>query len=492
MTTRSFIRSLLAVVLTLGALAAMVGRAAAAPGDFVLGVGHVDGVDLQVDAGRLVLKVQDDTGLYTTGPVTRDPADVLFHVRPEAERTVPAGLPPAYGFLGPPGTPIWLLPQVQQENPDVVWLGWSSQRALGVTAGSMTLHMVDAEGPGDVKLFQTDFAGLPINKWGSAPDFATSIPLAQNSHVHSNWVFTAAGSYTITFRVDGTTTGGQPISTGDVAYSFQVGALASPDPVPDLSISGLAAGYDVGDPITLTAVQDPPTSRDRYQWFVKAAGAADYAVVPGAVTATYAFTAEAAHDGAQVIVKLYGDDDALVAESAPVTLQVNAPDPDPDPDPVPPLSQTITASLDEADGALLVSVDPNDRQVQLSALELNSAGAFTAAGQLRPVRVIDTRSATPGWNVSGQSSAFTNGTGGTIAATGLGWTPAVAAQGPAQGVVAGTPVEPGAGLATSRTLASAPAGAGRGTATLGAGLDLLAPSETPPGTYTALLTLTAI
>ncbi len=491
MRTRSPIRALAAALVTLTAVGATTVTARAEDHDhpsIVLDVGHVDAIDVVDEAGQLVLKVHDDTHLHDPGSVSHDPADVLFHVKPEAEFVVPEGLPASYDFIGDAGDTVWLLPQTQNDNPDVVWMGWASQRlGTGVTAGNMTLTMVGVDGPGDVLLFQNDAFGAPINKWGQGAGFPTSIPLAQNAHVHSNWVFTAEGEYEITFRVSGTTPGGQPISSDDTVYHVAVGELPEEEPAPALSISGLASSYDVGDPVSLTAVQDPPTSQDHYHWFVKPAGAADYSVVPGEAGGSYAFTATESHNGAQVVVKLYDHDHAVIAESPPVTLSVGGGAPTPD------LSQTITASLDEADGALLVSVDPDDRQVQLTPLELTgNASAFTATGDLRPVRVIDTRSAAPGWSVAGQSSDFTDGAAGTISSSGLGWAPIVTDQAPNQGAVAGSGVAPGDGLGTSRTLASAPSGSGRGTATLGAGLDLEAPTETEPGTYTALLTLTAI
>jgi hypothetical protein len=59
-------------------------------------------------------------------------------------------------------------------------------------------------------------------------------------------------------------------------------------------------------------------------------------------------------------------------------------------------------------------------------------------------------------------------------------------------VVPGPGVAPGVGLASAQNLATAAAGASNGTAHLGAGLTLLAPTGTALGTYTATLTLTAI
>lgn len=479
-------RALAAAAVVLCALAAVAPAASADDHDHdhvVLSQGHTDGIDVQAEGGQLVLKVHDDT---VSPSRTLDPDDVLFHVKPEAAFTVPAGLPPSYSFIGNAGDVIYLLPQVQTDNPDVVWLGWATQRlAPGTVTGNLTLEMVSVTGPGDVFLWQTDTFGGPINKWGKRAGFPTSTPLAQNAHVHSNWAFTAVGEYTIEFQVTGTAPGGAALSTGPVAYSFHVGELPEPTGT-TLTVEGADATYQAGDTVTLTAVQAPVTGLDHYHWFVKPVGAPSYTIVPGEVGGTYSFTATAAHDGALVVAKLYDDDHAVVAESAPVTLDVDGPS-------APDASQIITALLDDADGALLLSVDPDDREVQLTQLTLNGvADAFTASGELRPVRVVDTRAGKPGWNASGQSSDFTGSAGGTIDAAGLGWAPQVSAQSPGQGVTAGPTVAPGSGLGTSRTLATAPAGAGRGTATLGAGLDLEAPTSTEAGTYTAVLTFTAI
>lgn len=63
-------------------------------------------------------------------------------------------------------------------------------------------------------------------------------------------------------------------------------------------------------------------------------------------------------------------------------------------------------------------------------------------------------------------------------------------------MVPGTTVAPGSsggsGLSIGATLAIAAPGSGLGTARLGADLRLELPSETPPGTYRGVLTLTAI
>jgi hypothetical protein len=87
-------------------------------------------------------------------------------------------------------------------------------------------------------------------------------------------------------------------------------------------------------------------------------------------------------------------------------------------------------------------------------------------------------------------SEFTSGAAGFSAGY-LGWTPSVSAAG--AGVTAGAPVSStlsgGAGLGSSATLASSTTAA---SATIDAGLELVIPSDTPAGDYTATLTVTAL
>jgi hypothetical protein len=139
-------------------------------------------------------------------------------------------------------------------------------------------------------------------------------------------------------------------------------------------------------------------------------------------------------------------------------------------------------------GALTLSVVSDSVQLGTPSL---SGGSLSATGALPSVTVIDLRSADPGWNVSGQASDFTSGAN-SIGASQLGWSPSVVSTSTGQVATPGASVAPGTGLASGRTLATADAGSGRGTAVLGAGLLLDIPTSAEPGTYTAKLTLTAI
>ncbi|MEU4152810.1 hypothetical protein [Streptomyces sp. NPDC026659] len=60
------------------------------------------------------------------------------------------------------------------------------------------------------------------------------------------------------------------------------------------------------------------------------------------------------------------------------------------------------------------------------------------------------------------------------------------------GAAVASGIDSGAGLTGSAVLGSADAGHAKGTATLGAALDLRLPTTTESGTYTTTLTLTAL
>ncbi|GAA1139148.1 ABC-type phosphate transport system substrate-binding protein [Kitasatospora gansuensis] len=150
--------------------------------------------------------------------------------------------------------------------------------------------------------------------------------------------------------------------------------------------------------------------------------------------------------------------------------------------------QRITVDL--APGALVVSVAGPPRVV-LPQAALDPAGDwFRTGGPITPVTVTDTRPGNLAWSLSGQASDFAGPTASAvIAARHLGWAPAVLDRGTIRSVTPGPPVPPGTGLDTPRTLST---GTGPGTTRAGADLTLEIPTSTPPGTYTSVLTLTAI
>lgn len=158
-------------------------------------------------------------------------------------------------------------------------------------------------------------------------------------------------------------------------------------------------------------------------------------------------------------------------------------------DPNPSGSQNIVASIVEQ-GDLSITV-AGDTVILPPSVVSQDGQWFETSGPINAVTVTDLRPGSPGWNVSGQASAFT-GPSGTFGSENLGWTPSVGSTSVGQVVTAGDPVAPGVGLASARTLAASAPGVSRGAATLGADLALRVPVTVAAGTYTSVLTLTVI
>ncbi|MEU4563436.1 choice-of-anchor M domain-containing protein [Actinoplanes sp. NPDC023936] len=469
---------------------AFVGAAPALAADtVVLSKGHTDAVDVHYEGGTLKLKVKDDT---VSPAVVRDPADVTFQVLPAAETTVPDL--PAFSFLGAPGSKIWMLPQVQDAN--LLWPGWNTGRLnSGVFAGDkVSISLVGVDGPGDVTLFDTNSLGTPSIKFRSDDGLPDHLDVPVHTHAHAGWVFSATGTYTLKFQADATLANGTKVSTGPVDYKFVVGDLQSGGGDLSLGISGMNEGeYQPGDAVTLQAVQSPQGPLTKYQWFSKKPTEDGFTAIEGETGASYSFTATRALNGTQYVVKLY-DGEKIAATSTEVWLWVAFPPEGSS------TAKTVTATINASEGALVISVDPEDRAVALPAAVLSAAGdRWESSGPLKPVKVTDTRAAQPGWTTSGQvADGFRTDDGKTFAGGYLGWTPSITSQGSRQGVVAGPvshpygTVQPHTGLGGSAVLASAPNGKGLGTAELDAALKLSVPTDTAAGTYTGTLTLTAI
>lgn len=155
-------------------------------------------------------------------------------------------------------------------------------------------------------------------------------------------------------------------------------------------------------------------------------------------------------------------------------------------------SETINVNIPQPEtGSLTLSVD--NTPVNLSAPK-NIGTALESTGALSPITVTDSRTPNlPGWDLSGQVGDFSNGTN-TFSGSDLGWTPSITSQDTAADVTPGASVNAGAnpGLTSASPLASAAASHGSGSTTVGAGLDLQVPVNTPAGNYSATLTVTLL
>jgi len=179
-----------------------------------LASGHVDvGIGFEDDA--LNLHVHDEEH-----DVEYSPADALLVVNPQALQFSPGG---AYSFLGPAGTPNWVLPS--SETPDLLFLGIGGEELDPADwIGNLTLRLDSVQGPGSFYLWNVDSFGQPVLYMDSSGPAGVpgSVSVVPGSHGHYNWGFSAPGSYRVTFDASGTHVAEGPQSTGPVAFQFQV------------------------------------------------------------------------------------------------------------------------------------------------------------------------------------------------------------------------------------------------------------------------------
>lgn len=166
---------------------------------------------------------------------------------------------------------------------------------------------------------------------------------------------------------------------------------------------------------------------------------------------------------------------------------------------------------DDVDG-LSIANYPTDCGIDLGAGHLLTSGPgkggfFQALGDLNQVTIVDTRDSDPGWNVTGTLTDFTDGVL-SFSSNQLGWAPTTADNAAVtfsngvvydQTVAAGPTVGPNtldSAAATAwgsgRLAAVAADHVGLGIATLDAPLTLWIPITAIAGSYSAVLTLTAI
>ncbi|HWH26631.1 MAG TPA: metallophosphoesterase family protein [Pseudolysinimonas sp.] len=139
------------------------------------------------------------------------------------------------------------------------------------------------------------------------------------------------------------------------------------------------------------------------------------------------------------------------------------------------------------------TIDGHNGLVDLGTAQEHNGDYFEATGQVNPITVSDSRHSLAPWSISASVGDFRDGTK-TFSGKYLGWTPKVVQAG--AGATAGAAVQSGYdggdGLSVSRGLGTAEQGHPRGTAKLGADLDLKVPTSIDKGSYRTTLTITAL
>ncbi|MEU4619571.1 choice-of-anchor M domain-containing protein [Actinoplanes sp. NPDC023801] len=200
--------------------AALLGTAvpAQAADTVVLSAGHVDVVDLAYEDGVLEIGVHDET---VDPDVERDVENVIFLVRKAAKITVPDD--PAFSFLGTAGKPVWVLPEIQ--NEELIWPGIATEEIEnGVfAADTVTLKFEKVTGSGRVAVFTEDAVGTPTVLVNSGDGLPDALPLTTGTHRHASWAFQKAGVYLIKVRATAELAAtGETVTSEPVVYKFVV------------------------------------------------------------------------------------------------------------------------------------------------------------------------------------------------------------------------------------------------------------------------------
>ncbi len=140
------------------------------------------------------------------------------------------------------------------------------------------------------------------------------------------------------------------------------------------------------------------------------------------------------------------------------------------------------------------TIDGYNGLVDLGTATDHNGDYFEATGRINPIVVSDSRRSLAPWSISASVGDFQDA-GKTFSGAYLGWTPLVLLAGAgaqASGAIASAFDDQGQGLSVSRGLGWAGQGHPRGTAKLGADLDLKIPGSVEKGDYRATLTITAL
>ncbi|MCW1885580.1 choice-of-anchor M domain-containing protein [Luteolibacter flavescens] len=174
------------------------------------------------DAGwRFSVSYDEDDDFSTGAGVVRlDPESTVILAAPRTATAVPS---PAGAFarFGPPGTPLWVLPQ--NNAIGTPFLGVRTTMSTGLfqarvgnnyspsSQGSISLRLVSVEGTGPdaggkFATWKTESFGSVVFSFdttdgiGAAEEIPT-IPVS--SHTHYNWAFTKPGLYRVTLEAKG-------------------------------------------------------------------------------------------------------------------------------------------------------------------------------------------------------------------------------------------------------------------------------------------------
>ncbi|WP_051259476.1 TIGR03773 family transporter-associated surface protein [Schaalia suimastitidis] len=188
--------------------------------------GHFD-LGPAIDNGTLVARVKDDRRQPASWV---DPSSLTFALGDAAKLSAPEAL----SFIAPTGSQVWMIPATQIAG--VPWLGMNSQREeiVNGTRGGVTFTLDAMTGPGKVAVFASGSLGSGVGE-KVFNGVGSSYVLPANTHAHYNWVFTEAGTYTMTISMKVTPTGEDLKGSGGAAGRLTPTGEKGPNGLPMVS-----------------------------------------------------------------------------------------------------------------------------------------------------------------------------------------------------------------------------------------------------------------
>lgn len=194
------------------ALAAAVG----VQGQTYISDGHVD-IGIGYEAGAFDLHVHQES------PIEAEyaPDEAVFLVGAAGSVNSPGGA--FAGFLGPAGSPAWIIPSSQVAGLPFVGFG-AEELTEADWLGNISLTLTAVNGPGAFSIWSVGSFGAPTLHASSADGVTPNdqLSLIPGSHGHFNIGFTQPGAYEVTFEAAGVhATDGAKLST-PATYRFEV------------------------------------------------------------------------------------------------------------------------------------------------------------------------------------------------------------------------------------------------------------------------------
>lgn len=185
-----------------------------------LTAGHIDVFALGYDGpgGQVTVGLLDDTG---SQPVPRDPAEVTLVVHNGHTWSPAMNLT----CVATTQEQIWRAPRLSTSG--LLWLGWNTDGTnLGqFVGGRLVAELVHADTPpgGEFVVWDPGTPGTPRIRFHSSSSCDPGGTDIVESHHHTDWGFTAAGVYQLTFQFHGEHQSTGLVTSDEVTYTFRVG-----------------------------------------------------------------------------------------------------------------------------------------------------------------------------------------------------------------------------------------------------------------------------